>query len=235
MIEPDDARAADPALPRGVLFDFSGPLFHIETAEEAVRAALGPDHVHLAPELRRLGAINGSTFPAELPEHLVAAWEGRDLDPARHRAAYSGLSLHAGLSDEQARALYDRGVEPEAWHPYPDTVRVLQELRERQVPVAVVSNIGWDPVPVLARYGVERDIDVLVLSMHVGVTKPDVAIFRHACAELGVEPGDCLMVGDNPLADGAAARLGIRFVLVPDDPRERAPDTLLRAVGLAAS
>lgn len=40
------------------------------------------------------------------------------------------------------------------------------------------------------------------------------------------------MVGDNARADGGAAAIGCRFVLVPSG-RDRPPDTLLRAVGLS--
>lgn len=226
--------AARPERPDAVLFDFSGTLFHIESAAQAVLAALGPDLVSHAPRLAELGAINGSSEPAELPAHLADVWERRDLSAAAHRAAYSGLSLHAGLSDEQAAALYDRGVEPEAWHPYPDTVRTLRRLHDLHVPVALISNIGWDPRPVLARYGVDDYFSALVLSDEVGAMKPDPAIFAHACDLLGVEPARCVMVGDNPTADRGCEALGIRFVLVPAAAAERAPGTLLRAAGLEA-
>jgi HAD superfamily hydrolase (TIGR01549 family) len=100
------------------------------------------------------------------------------------------------------------------------------------VPVALISNIGWDPVPVLRRYAVLDDFDVLVLSDERGVVKPDPKIFRMACAELGVAPAACVMIGDNPDADGGAVALGIEFRLVTADADRRAPDALLRATGL---
>lgn len=217
--------------PAAVLFDFSGTLFHIESAEQALLAALGSEFVRWAPELVRLGAINGSSTSDDLPAHLDDVWERRDLSADAHRAAYSGLSLHAGLTRQQADALYERGIAPEAWHPYPDTAATLRALRVSGTPVAVVSNIGWDPRPVLTRYGVERDIDVLVLSDERGIVKPDPEIFRLACAELGVPPPDCVMIGDNADADGAARVLGIQFRLVSADPARRPADALSRAVG----
>ncbi|HEV7206638.1 MAG TPA: HAD family hydrolase [Jatrophihabitans sp.] len=218
--------------PTAVLFDFSGTLFHVESAAEAVRAALGVEHLHRAPDLARWGAINGSGVPDGLPEAMRDVWERRDLSAAAHRAAYSGMARHAGLSEEQAHALYERGVAAEAWSPYPDTVPVLRRLRQRGVPVAVVSNIGWNPRPVLAHHGVADLIDVLVLSDERGVLKPDPAIFRLALDELGVAAGGTVMVGDNEVNDGGATALGLRFVLVPEDPAQRAPDALLRAAGL---
>jgi HAD superfamily hydrolase (TIGR01509 family) len=212
-----------------VLFDFSGTLFHIETAEAAVRGALGAELTGHAAELERLGAINGSGQPADLPEHLVQVWAERDLSAAAHRAAYSGSAQHAGLSEQQARLLYDRGVSSAAWAPYPDTVEVLRRLRAAAIPTAVVSNIGWDPRPIFARWGIADLFDALVLSYERGVIKPDPRIFELACRELAVAPSEALMVGDNPDADGAATAIGCRFVLVPSDPA-RPPDSLLNAV-----
>ncbi len=217
----------------GVLFDFSGTLFHIETAEAALRAALGPDFVHRAADLVRFGAINGSSPPADLPATLAEAWATRDLSAAAHRAAYSGSARHAGLSEEQAARLYERGIAADAWQPFPDTVGVLQTLHAAGVPIAVVSNIGWDPRPVLRRYAVDDCVDVLVLSDERGVLKPDPEIFLAACADLGVAPAECVMVGDNPDADGGSTALGIRFVLVSADPAQRGTTDLMRAVGLA--
>lgn len=212
-----------------VLFDFSGTLFHIESAAEAVAAALGPDGARFVSDLERFGAINGSGTPAELPEHLVDVWERRDLSHDAHRAAYSGLGRYAGLSCEQADLVYDRGVTPAAWHPFPDTVEVLRRLYEGAVPVAVVSNIGWDPRPVLAAYGVIEYLPVLVLSDERGVLKPDPSIFRMAIAELDADPARTVMVGDNAHADGAATAIGCAFRLVSPQ-ADRSPTALLDAV-----
>lgn len=216
---------------QAVLFDFSGTLFHIESARAAVRAALDDTYLHLVPNLERLGAINGSGTPEELPDELADVWHRRDLSHDAHRAAYSGLAMHAGLTPDEARRLYDRGVQPDAWHPFADTLEALRHLRERRTPVALVSNIGWDPRPVLRRYGADRYLDTLILSDEIGVMKPDPAIFTAACDALGVEPSAALMVGDNGAVDGGATSIGARFTLVSSAP-DRDPATLLRAVGL---
>jgi HAD superfamily hydrolase (TIGR01549 family) len=219
--------------PAAVLFDFSGTLFFIESAREAVVAALGAEHASWAPELARLGAINGSSTPAELPESMRSVWERRDHSAAAHRAAYSGMSRAAGLDADQAHALYERGLSAQAWTAYEETLPVLRDLRVAGVPVALVSNIGWDPVPVLDRWGARPYLDALVLSYELGAVKPEPAVFAAACERLGVAPGpDVVMVGDNAEADGGAAALGIRFALVPADPAARTATTLHDAVDL---
>lgn len=219
-------------LPRAVIFDFTGTLFWIEAAEDAVRQSLGPVFVPFAPELARRGGINGAGHAEDLPDHLEQAWRDRDLSKELHRRAYSGNARAAGLTETQAHLLYERGIAVGAWTPYPDTAEVLRRLHEASVPVALLSNIGWDPRPVLAGHGVDGFLDVLVLSDERGVMKPDRAIFEQACTDLGVEPGPgVLMVGDSEVNDGAATQVGLDFALVDPSP-DRAPDTLLRAVGL---
>lgn len=225
--EPSPDRAGTAA---AVLFDFSGTLFGIESAHDAVVAALGPSYAHWAQALARLGAINGSPPPDGLGPELSRLWDERDLSAQAHRAAYSTMSRIAGLTEQQAAAVYARGIDAAAWHPYPDTVAVLRRLRDLARPVAVVSNIGWDPRPVLERWELTGLIDTLVLSYERGVQKPDPAIFELACTELGVEPGQALMVGDNREADGAAVGIGCSFAWVSPDPGLRAPDALTRAV-----
>ena len=221
--------------PSAVLFDFSGTLFHIESALESLLRALGSDYLHLAPAMERFGGINGSTAPEVLPDDMAELWARRDLSAQAHHDAYSGLSRHAGLSRADAETLYRHGTSARAWHPFPDTIGLLRRLRTHGVPVAVVSNIGWDPRHVLARYGVADDIDALVLSYEVGVEKPDPEIFRLACAALDVTPDQALMVGDNPVADGGSTAAGIPFVQVSPDPRERRPDELTAAVAALLS
>lgn len=216
---------------RGVIFDFTGTLFWIEDAATAVRQALGPAFVPRAAEIARLGGINGASEAPELPDHLADAWHRRDLSARLHRRAYSGLAEQAGLTAAQAHLLYERGLQVGAWQPYPDTVETLQRLHGASIPVVLLSNIGWNPRPVLEGYAVADLLTALVLSDERGVMKPDPAIFEMACAELGLPGSDVLMVGDSAVNDGAARLVGAEFVLVDPSPG-RAPDTLLRAVGL---
>lgn len=59
----------------------------------------------------------------------------------------------------------------------------------------------------IARFGLERYMEVLVVSEEVGCAKPDPAIFTHALALMRSGPAEALYVGDSPDYDlcGAAA------------------------------
>ncbi|MGW8768087.1 HAD family hydrolase [Streptomyces sp. NPDC055815] len=208
----------------GVMFDFSGTLLRIEPVEEWLGGVLasrpGPApgteaFDDLVRRLTRYGAQPGGPDPEVMPDRLARLWEERDLTPAGHRTVYTALTREAGLTDpELVEALYERHMSPAAWRPYPDTEATLGALRDRGVPVAVVSNIGWDLRPVFRAHGLDALVDGYVLSYEVGARKPDPAIFRAACALLGLAPAEVLMVGDSRPADGGARALGcpVHFV-----------------------
>ncbi|WP_055489491.1 HAD family hydrolase [Streptomyces sp. TP-A0356] len=221
---------------KGVLFDFSGTLFRIESAASWLSAVLteadvpltDAELVHTAQRLESAGALAGGAFPAEpLPDDLAALWAVRDRSAEAHRAAYTALSRRVALPDPRLHeALYDRHMTPAAWRPYPDTAEVLGALRGRGVAVGVVSNIGWDLRPIFREHGIDPYVDAYVLSYEHGIQKPDTRLFAVACDALGVAPEDTLMVGDDRRADGGAADLGCAVHFVDHRPVEERPDGL---------
>jgi putative hydrolase of the HAD superfamily len=227
---------------KAAMFDFSGTLFRAESCERWLRAVLAAEGItatdaETATYARRLndsGALPGGAWPQVIPPHLERICAERDLGAAQHRAAYTGLSRTTGLPWDIHDALYDRHMTPDAWDPYRDAAQVLAELRERSVPVAVVSNIGWDLRPVFRAHGLAELVDAFVLSYEVGAKKPDPRIFGAACDLLGVPPEDTLMVGDDRRADTGAAALGCPVHLVDHLPMADRPDALLAVLGLLA-
>ncbi|MFE0516474.1 HAD family hydrolase [Streptomyces sp. NPDC058964] len=224
-----------------VLFDFSGTLFRIESAESWLRAVLAEASLTLtaselaekAAALEVAGALPGGAPPVELPRELVGVWAVRDESAELHRAAYTGLSRRVALPDPALHdALYERHKSPAAWSPYPDAAQVLSTLRERGIAVGVVSNIGWDVRPVFREHGLDGHVDTYVLSYEHGVQKPDSRLFSVACEALGADPREVLMVGDSRSADGGAAALGCRVHFVDHLPVTERPDALLPVLDL---
>jgi putative hydrolase of the HAD superfamily len=219
---------------KGCMFDFSGTVFRIEPCADWLRGALeaagveAPDDeiAYWAERLERFGAQPGGATPAGWRPEAEAAWEQRDLTAELHRHAYRVQSRASGLPWDIHDVLYDRHMSPAAWRPYPDAAEVLAELRARGVPVAVVSNIGWDLRPVFREHGLDRFVDVFVLSFEHGVRKPDPRLFRIACEGLGLPPETVAMVGDDPHADTGASALGCPVHLVDPLPVDQRPDGL---------
>jgi putative hydrolase of the HAD superfamily len=153
---------------KAVMFDFSGTLLRIEPVADWLRAAVEEAGLTVAESelhacavlLERFGACPGGPLPQVVPAGMESLWQERDLSAEQHHAAYTGLARHAALpAPELADLLYDRSCRPVAWQPYPDSAPTLKELRRRGIPVAVVSNIGWDLRPVFMAHGLDPLID----------------------------------------------------------------------------
>lgn len=150
----------------------------------------------------------------------------RDLDRAIHWRVFTetvAVTLSAG--PDLADALY--ATMPEAMVAYADARPVLDALHRRGIRTALLSNVGFDVRPVLARDGLLELLDEVVLSFEVGLIKPDPAIFELVLDRLGVPAEQALMVGDSARADGGAAALGIRTLVLP---RTRGPVHGLAAI-----
>lgn len=195
-----------------VLFDFSGTLFHAVDDAEWIRLAAGPARPYGEDELARL--VAGLESAWRLPD-VQAAQEGRDISAEAHRNA--GLTWVRAVPELAALAepMYEVLTSPEGWVPFDDSGPVLTELRRRGIPVGVVSNIAWDLRPTFRHHGLEHLVDVFVHSHDFGVTKPDPSLYAMACAKLGADPRNTLMVGDTPAADGGAAYCGLRALVLP--------------------
>ncbi|KQU02920.1 haloacid dehalogenase [Rhodococcus sp. Leaf7] len=220
--------------PAAVLFDFSGTLFRLEEDESwFTDLRVGDDEKvdgHFQAELmRRMTQPVGSVVTLDDDGHR--AWEARDLDPAMHRAAYLAVLEASGVRrKDHAESLYDKVIDPDSWTAYPDTARVVRGLAEKNIPIAVVSNIAFDLRPAFDHLGVGHLITYYSLSFEVGAVKPDPAIFRAAVDALGVPAQSCLMVGDSEEADGGARALGMSFGLVDPLPTDQRPSALVDVV-----
>jgi HAD superfamily hydrolase (TIGR01509 family) len=212
-----------------VLLDFHGTLAQVEdpvawvvAAAACCGAVLDREQAAALADLLVAAGRAGGPPPARVPPHLAQHWDDRDLHVHSHRTAYTGLARTVPTDvDGLADALYDRLLGAHGWVPYADTATTLHALREAGTPVAVVSNIGFDLRPHFAAWGLDGLVDAFVLSYEVGVVKPDPAIFRHACALLGVDPRRTLMVGDTAADAGAAAAGCTALVLPAAGPGER--------------
>jgi putative hydrolase of the HAD superfamily len=101
--------------------------------------------------------------------------------------------------------------------PRPGAEELLRELRRRGVPTALISMCAPDTPAMWRASPLGGLVDVEVFSCEVALRKPDPEIYRLACERLGVEPSDCLYVGDGAYREltGASA-VGMHAVLIRD-------------------
>lgn len=116
-------------------------------------------------------------------------------------------------ADVQAMcATYDSFYESDPTHlvvPYPGILELLHTVRENGVKTAVLSNKPDN----MTRFIADALFPGLFDAVHgqrSGIPKkPDPSAVRMLCAELGVQPADCLYVGDSGVDMQTGANAGI--------------------------
>ncbi|GAA2570205.1 MULTISPECIES: HAD family hydrolase [Streptomyces] len=216
---PAQMAAPVPAV-EAVLFDFSNTIFQmidLETWLHRVGVACGRaavlDEDGAVPEIARQ-LRDAFRLPG-----VAALQEGRDLSSQQHRRAMRGWWEHVDFLRGVEETAYRELTAPDAWLPYSDTRPTLRALRARGLRIGIVSDFAWDLRVHLAHAGLEDLIDGCVISYEQGREKPDPQLFLKACADLGADPRATLMVGDNPVRDGAATACGLRAYILPAEQR----------------
>lgn len=121
-------------------------------------------------------------------------------------------SLEAFLADQHRR------FAPQLGHAAFDTWRdrflaldvrgsALTTLRSNGLKLAIVTNgeTAFQSRHIEA-LGLRDLVDAILISEAEGLRKPDAALFARVARSFGVDPGACLFVGDNPIADIAGAQ-----------------------------
>ena len=216
---------------RAVLFDFGHTLFDVREPGELVAEAARALGVAADPS-EALRIWNSVAAAAVAPEEIARE---RDISAQSHRDNWVRLLGPLDLlADGLAEAVYAAHKEVESWAPDPDARPTLQRLAAAGVPVVIVSDTGFDLRPIFARHlGGDPPVDHFVLSFEHGAVKPAPVLFEAALAAVGVDPGEALMVGDNPITDGGASALGIPVLILPPARRAepRGLDEVLRLAG----
>ena len=89
----------------------------------------------------------------------------------------------------------------------PDVVPALQALRASGLRLGLLSDADCDEVSAWPDSPLCRCFDAALFSCHEGLRKPELAFYRRLCAKLGVEPHECLYVGDGRSDEHLGARV----------------------------
>lgn len=100
------------------------------------------------------------------------------------------------------------------WATYDDVIPCLKALKQNGLRLGVISNWDAELESLIRELGLLPYFDVVVSSAARGYRKPDSIIFEQALSDLGLPASEVVHVGDLPEADGAAARVGIRPVII---------------------
>ena len=197
---------------RAVLFDFTGV---VTTSPFATIGSIGDE----------------SGVDAEVVLELMMGDYSLDTDHPWHRLERGEISTIEYGTDVQARAV-EAGLELDFARlhnlmgdldVHPVTVEAVRAVRRAGYGTALVTNNvkeagdQWrDKVPL------DELFDVVVDSSHVGLRKPDPAIYHLTLERLGgVSPEHALFLDDHPGNIAGAHRAGLHALLV--DPTDPAP------------
>jgi len=99
---------------------------------------------------------------------------------------------------------------------FPDVPETLRRLRERGVPMALVTNGDrGQQRRKIEQFDLARFFDVILIEGEFGAGKPEDRVYRHVLDALGIRASEAWMVGDNLEWDVAGPqRLGMRGVWV---------------------
>lgn len=215
---------------KAVIFDIDGTLYRMNRFPMRLILA-DPWHIlMLSRERKCRKMLQGKFFPSE-------------------DAYYEELfSLMSGGSQKKAlrcrRWFWDRYMPLQVriigkyMEPRKSVADVVKALKAEGCKVAVLSDYGMARQK-LDACGIDAGIfDNVWESPSLGGLKPCREVFLRACAELGAEPGEVLMVGDKTSTDGGAENAGLRFIHIVeneqvsgnDDPRAMTWDSFAGAV-----
>lgn len=98
---------------------------------------------------------------------------------------------------------------------YADSIPTLERARAEGLRIALLSNLATPYKQPVFELGLAQHFDLLVFSCDVGMAKPERKIFVHTSRELGLDPGELVMIGDSRRDDIRGARkAGIRALQI---------------------
>jgi len=99
----------------------------------------------------------------------------------------------------------------------PGVTETLHRLKEHGFPMAVASSTGYAAtVEHLQHAELWHFFDAAVGGDMIRKGKPEPDIFLKAAELLGVQPAECLVVGDTPADVFAGSAAGMQVILIPD-------------------
>jgi putative hydrolase of the HAD superfamily len=136
-------------------------------------------------------------------------------------AKYEYLCELAGIDTNRtkiARAVQELYHQSDAWELFPGTIETLTALKDRGLKLAVISNWTLTLESILEGVGIREYFSQVIVSTVVHLYKPQPEIFHLVAKTWGLQPNECLHVGDNLRTDiDGALAAGFNAVLFAPD------------------
>ena len=185
--------------PAAILFDHDGTLVDTEPVWAAAKVALAAEF--------------GGTWTEQDTLDCLGLSMQFTLDRLRERGV--------NLPDEEINNLLVAKVhETLAQQPVeflPGIERFLSEVREAQIPAAIVTNATTSVARRTADAAPEGTFSVIIGNDETTHPKPNPQPYLLAAERLGVDPTQCVAIEDSPSGVRSATAAGMRVIVVPGE------------------
>ena len=171
---------------RAVIFDLFGTLVYSFSTQ---------DHARQMEEMARLLGVS--------PKDFAEQWGATRRERETGRIAAIADNVRRVAEPLNARVTEDQVDSAVRWYtafaraafrPREDAVSTLRKIRNAGF--SLISDCGPQAPGLWASSPLDGLVDVTVFSCLAGLKKPDPRIYREACRQLGVNPAECLYIGD---------------------------------------
>lgn len=195
-------------------------LFQVAPRHERARKALpaGAD----VPDPALLAALAAADAAVPGEEAIHSEKDERDYWVTYWRA----FLRHLGLPGTHAAQMQRDALWVRHARLYPEVPQVFGQVHDADHRIGLISN-GPPSISLgLSQMGVLYFFDNVTVSSEVGVSKPNPRIFQLAMGTAGVPPERAWFVDDQPVNVQAAARLGMKALLIDRTGKRGDIDTL---------
>lgn len=185
---------------RAVIFDLDGTL--VDSERLVMRA------------INELLAEAGMAMPT-FCEQMV---RGKLLiERARILQECAGLPVDPALFAERLGDRYDAIWKTEGLPILPGAERLMADIRDAHLPMALTSNGGREYVDAVLRLcGWETSFQAVIAYDDVGVPKPDARMYREALGRLHVSADEAIAIEDSLAGMESAHAAGVRVIAATD-------------------
>ena len=193
-----------------ILFDLGGTLLDFYNPERSARLYARIFNKHgFRVSLSQVRSVREREFLTQMKENYGNAKRHGKQHMLMERVL---TALKCSVSDNELQNMareYGSFMQ-RFYHLYPGTKSTLLKLKKDRMRFAIVSNgnRAWANDQ-LERFSIRSLLDAVIVSDDVGKEKSDLVPFEVALKELGVKPGECMMIGDRLDEDMHAKKLGI--------------------------
>ena len=187
------------SFPAAILFDHDGTLVDTEPVWAAAKVALAAEF--------------GGTWTEQDTLDCLGLSMKFTLDRLRER----GVDLPDEQINERLVAKVREALAHQQVEFLPGIERFLTQVRDAQIPAAIVTNATTSIAQRTADAAPEGTFSAIIGNDETTHPKPDPQPYLLAAQRLGVEPSRCVAVEDSPSGVRSATAAGMKVIVVPGE------------------